>query len=58
MIDRRSKSIFTPSDVREVRRRFHDILRRAAQAAAPTSKQAARPLKPSGFSIPRRRKTA
>jgi hypothetical protein len=58
MIARRSKSIFTPSDVREVRRRFHDIVRKAAQHAAATSKQAARPLKPSGFSISRQRKTA
>jgi hypothetical protein len=57
MIARRSKSIFTPSDVREVRRRFHDIVRKAAQQGAATSKQAARP-KPSGFSILRQRKSA
>jgi hypothetical protein len=58
MIARRSKSIFTPSDVREVRRRFHDILRKAAQQAAATSKQAARPLKPSSLSVLRQRKSA
>jgi len=58
MIARRSKSVFTPSDVREVRRRFHDIVRKTAQQAAATSKQAARPLKASGFSILRQRKSA
>ena len=42
----------------EVRRRFHEIVRKAAQHAAAASKQAARPLKPSVFSIPRQRKTA
>ena len=58
MIARRSKSIFTPSDVREVRRRFHDIVRKAAQQAAATPRQAARPLKPPVFAILRHRKTA
>jgi len=53
MIARRRKSGFTPSDVEEVRRRFHDIIRKAAHKIdvdAPP-KQTPRPV----FS---RRKTA
>jgi len=51
MIARRLKSGFTPSDVEEVRRRFHDIIRKAAHKVDATPKQTPRPV----FS---RRKTA
>jgi hypothetical protein len=56
MIARRPKSGFTPSDVQEVRRRFDDIVRKAAhKAEAPPI---ARALKPSVFSMIRQRKIA
>jgi hypothetical protein len=48
MIVRRLKSGFTPNDVQEVRRRFHDIVRKAAHKAEALPKQTARPLKLSG----------
>jgi len=41
MIARRPKSGVTPSDVQEVRRRFHDIIRKAAHMAEAPSKHAA-----------------
>jgi hypothetical protein len=54
MIARRPKSGFTPSDVQEVRRRFHDIIRKAAHMAEALSKQTPTPV----FPMIRRRKTA
>ncbi len=47
MIARRPKSGVTPSDVQEVRRRFHDIIREAAYMAEAPSKHARAP-----FSVP------
>jgi hypothetical protein len=59
VIARRTKSMFTPANVVEVRRRFQSILKKAAQRAeAVAAQHRATPLRPSVFQTTRQRKTA
>ena len=58
MIDRRPKSVFMPRDVEKVRRKFHKIVRKAAQKAELAPKPSRPPLKPPTSPFVRLRKSA
>jgi len=50
--------MFTPSNVSDVRRRFYNVVRKAAQRAEAAAKYTGPPLKPPAFSITRHRRSA